>query len=516
MYGDRYVSRGDRDLRVDYRQDSGESRIRFWWELAPPTPTPTLTATPRATVAPSLPSLVLMPASGPVSTTINVVGTGWPFSATVFVAVAEPSGPSAEALNAEQVAQVARQASAGAKATGFITDSAGRFEGSLSLPTGQGWESRTRALVVAYTGDFASTAVAQFAITAAPRPSIALDPSSGPVGTAITVRGFHWPDGVGIFIALTRSGGALSAVESGADGAAITPANGLFETTVTVPSGQGWEDEPEAIVVAYAADFEASAVAHFTIVPAPPTLVPAPSPTPDRPRIEVAPAQVAVGTTATVTGTGWPLETEVFLTLVKGADAENVARLAVADQGAAAVTDLAGSFVASIVLPEGQDWESEAGGLIVGYTADYKWARSAPFQVAAPSPQPSPAVLLTATATASTEDTLTSTPPITAATSAAPARETTQPRETPTDAETAALSPTAVQGEAVVPASTATSTPTPLPTDTPTPTSTATPLPTDTPTATSTATPLPTDTPTSTPHVPTTRRRHLDRHAAAD
>ena len=46
-----------------------------------------------------------------------------------------------------------------------MVDANGHFEGTIELPSGQGWEGKTDVLVIAYTADFSVTAAANFQIT---------------------------------------------------------------------------------------------------------------------------------------------------------------------------------------------------------------------------------------------------------------------------------------------------------------------------------------------------------------
>ena len=103
-------------------------------------------------------------------------------------------------------------------------------------------------------------------------PSLALSPSQGGVGTPILVRGSHWPAGQSVALTFAQSqpgmtkiqidpGMTVSTVTAGPDGA--------FETTVTLSEGQGWEAQPQALVVAYTADFSETSVTPFVITSEP-------------------------------------------------------------------------------------------------------------------------------------------------------------------------------------------------------------------------------------------------------
>ena len=80
-----------------------------------------------------------------------------------------------------------------------ITPVDGYFETTIELPAGEGWESESEAIVVAYTADFTVSAVAEFTIEepspgptqeapAAP-PSLGVMPSQVTVGSTMTVSG---------------------------------------------------------------------------------------------------------------------------------------------------------------------------------------------------------------------------------------------------------------------------------------------------------------------------------------
>ncbi len=196
-----------------------------------------------------------------------------------------------------------------------MVDPNGHFEGSIELPSGQGWEGKTDALVIAYTSDFAVTAAADFGITTKIVPIIELDPPSGPVGTNITVHGFNWPDGSQVLLTLSKGTTLSLQPRAKMTAAAITPVGGEFTSNIELPTGQGWEGQTAAVVVAYTTDFKTSAVAQFAIVepepPQPTATLPAPA------SIQASPNPVEIGADITVTGEGWPAGAPVQLTLAK-------------------------------------------------------------------------------------------------------------------------------------------------------------------------------------------------------
>lgn len=99
-------------------------------------------------------------------------------------------------------------------------------------------------------------------------PSLALSPSQGGVGTAIVVKGSHWPAGQSVALTFAQSQPGMTQVQIDPGMTVATVAagpDGSFETTVALPEGQGWETQPQALVVAYTADFSETSVTPFVI-----------------------------------------------------------------------------------------------------------------------------------------------------------------------------------------------------------------------------------------------------------
>ena len=304
---DKFLEDEENDLRVEYYNHRGDAVIHVWWTRLDDktrTPTPTRTATPTITPTPS-PTPVLgppledaliipVPASGLVGTTVTVAGQNWPAGSTVFLTLADPGNAA--------VASIAQKASG----SGFLVDAQGRFTGSIVIPTGQGWEGKAEALIVAYTGDLQVSALATFTITTIPPTpaapaTIQLSPPSGAVGTDIAVFGFNWPPGAEVFVTLANPVAQSVQVMKSAQGGGVTVGqNGEFQTQIEVPAGQGWENQESLLVVAFTSDVEVTASASFAIIQptetvpvklqAGPTSTPSPTGTPEAPAPTATPA----------------------------------------------------------------------------------------------------------------------------------------------------------------------------------------------------------------------------------
>ena len=114
-------------------------------------------------------------------------------------------------------------------------------------------------------------------------PAIVLEPTSGPVGTPVTVRGEGWNAGSMVLIYLMAPGETEPPVYAVAS--SVADSEGRFTTGVVVPSEPRWENQGLATVIARAADSGAAARALFgvssqtqptetPIVPAEPTATP--------------------------------------------------------------------------------------------------------------------------------------------------------------------------------------------------------------------------------------------------
>jgi hypothetical protein len=95
-------------------------------------------------------------------------------------------------------------------------------------------------------------------------PAIVLEPTAGPVGTSVTVRGEGWNAGSMILIYLVAPGEMETT--SYAVAGPIADLEGRFTAGFVFPPEPRWEDRDLATVIARAADSGASAQALFNIV----------------------------------------------------------------------------------------------------------------------------------------------------------------------------------------------------------------------------------------------------------
>ena len=99
-------------------------------------------------------------------------------------------------------------------------------------------------------------------------PSIALSPPQGVVGTSIVVNGAGWPaeQNVSLSLAKTQPGTASVQIDPKLSAVTVTTGpDGKFQAGIVLPAGQGWEGLPDALVVAFSADFSKTAVARFAL-----------------------------------------------------------------------------------------------------------------------------------------------------------------------------------------------------------------------------------------------------------
>jgi len=95
-------------------------------------------------------------------------------------------------------------------------------------------------------------------------PAIALEPTTGPVGTRVTVQGEGWNMGSMVLIYLVAPG-EMEIPAYGVSGA-VVDLEGRFTASFVFPSETRWENQDRATVIARAADSGASAQALFNIV----------------------------------------------------------------------------------------------------------------------------------------------------------------------------------------------------------------------------------------------------------
>jgi hypothetical protein len=128
-------------------------------------------------------------------------------------------------------------------------------------------------------------------------PSIALEPTAGPIGTSITVRGEGWNAGGMVVIYLMAPGERETPVYGVAG--SVADLEGRFAASFVFPSEPRWENRKLATVIARAADSGASAQTTFDIV----------SP-PDQPtETPVTPGEPTATASPTPTDEGEPVET---------------------------------------------------------------------------------------------------------------------------------------------------------------------------------------------------------------
>jgi hypothetical protein len=94
-------------------------------------------------------------------------------------------------------------------------------------------------------------------------PAIVLEPTSGPVGTPVTIRGEGWNAGSMVLIYLMAPGETEPPVYAVAS--SVADSEGRFTTGVVVPSEPRWENQGLATIIARAADSGAAARALFGV-----------------------------------------------------------------------------------------------------------------------------------------------------------------------------------------------------------------------------------------------------------
>jgi thermopsin len=200
------------------------------------------------------------PSLGPVGALVTVTGTG--FSASTMLASLGFDGVTISACSSGSL----------------VTTATGSFSCTLTVPSG------TTSATVTATDAGGQVARGVFFVTT---PIIAVLPSQGPVGAAVLLVGAGFS--VSSTVRLVFDGAGVS----GCVGGSLTTSRlGLFECTLTVPSGTS-----STLVTATDVGGRVAS-AHFAVT---------------TPKITVSPSQGPVGATVTVAGTGFSEGSRVAL-----------------------------------------------------------------------------------------------------------------------------------------------------------------------------------------------------------
>ena len=217
------LTTGSHDLRVDYYEHLGGAAIRVSWELVSPTKTPTRTPTRTPTNTPTKTPTASPPATA--TATAKSTPTSTPTDTPVATATAT--------------------ATSTATATPTDTPVATATHTHTATPT--------------------DTPVVPTHTPPSAEPAIALDPGSGPIGVPFEVRGRGWPAGetVNVLLALPiPNAPAPSPVAQ-----VTSNGSGRFTVELAIPTGQGWEGLPAAVVLAQSPDVEHEARARYRLLP---------------------------------------------------------------------------------------------------------------------------------------------------------------------------------------------------------------------------------------------------------
>lgn len=370
--GVREVGKGNRDLWVEYFERTGDARITVWWEREAATATPsntptkaptvTVTTTPVPTDTPTVPpqttehSISLSPSEGGVGTSIVVRGTGWPAGGTVSLTLAKPQ-PGATSLEIQPQADAMR----------IVVGADGGFETSLVVPAGQGWESESEVLVVAYTADYTKTAVARFAIVPGQvqptdTPTATEEPTPGPPAEAPT----DTPTAT-----IEAPAEEPTATAEPSQEPTNTPEAPVEEPTETAEPEEQEEPTGEAVE-------EPVEETQPTDTPAP-TESPTETPVPQAPVISVVPISGTIGITVTVYGQGWPIDNPVGFALAQPVS-EGPPEVLMPLPDTVEVT-AQGLFTKPLWLPAVPGWETLNSVWVFAQTADQQYQAMKPYTI---------------------------------------------------------------------------------------------------------------------------------------
>ena len=280
---------------------------------------------------------------------LRISGQHWPAGQSVLITLSHGTD--------KNKMQVNPNAAIGKTAVGKD----GRFEARVAIPAGQGWEDAGDILIVVFTEDANYAATTPFKVVVQYKPTLGLEPQTAAIGEQVALTGDNWPPRSQVRVAVIRANQPVNIRALGPGWATTQVGDDRhFQIGIALPPGQGWEQETQARVVAYTADFRYSAAAPLgiqapqptampekpppppeqpTVAPqpteAPPTAAPTkaksapPKPTPSKPNqkattvpaqarhavLAVSPMSGTVGITITVQGQGWPAGRQVNLTV---------------------------------------------------------------------------------------------------------------------------------------------------------------------------------------------------------
>jgi hypothetical protein len=285
---------GETDLRVEYFENRGGARVRFWWDRIGDGPEEV--EDPFADVNPS---------SAPPGASLAVTGGRFPANTQVcayFGALVRASAVSADPV----------------RAGCGVTDSRGNYRFQITAPAT--WPDGSpiapgQLTVVVATDDFGTEATDTFELQAPPppvssEPYLDVNPSSGEPGTPVTLSGGGFPPNTRIDVYLARivSAAAQAQDEPESYASATTDGQGNFRFGFTIPDE--WADSDDAVddgklvVIVATPGFGVQASDTFDFFREVP-----------RPSINLSPSAGTAGTPITVSGGGFPDDTPVSVYL---------------------------------------------------------------------------------------------------------------------------------------------------------------------------------------------------------
>ena len=186
--GDIQLTEGRHTVRVEYYERTVQAFIKLSWVKLPlPAASPTAittagptaaqttalsTATPTPIALPGTPTraepaISLRPASGPIGRPFDVIGQAWPANETITLYLGTTEQEAGELAPVGQV----------------VADDAGNFTSQVTVPAGQGWEGRGRALIMAIDRSTNKVATGEYALEPA-LPTQPMDATASPTATA--------------------------------------------------------------------------------------------------------------------------------------------------------------------------------------------------------------------------------------------------------------------------------------------------------------------------------------------
>jgi PKD repeat protein len=235
-------------------------------------------AAQQATPNEAVPTISLVPAAGPIGTTVIVQGAGWPDGSTILIHLMTPTDKEIPAF----------------AVAAAIADQTGRFTADFVFPAEARWAGQTAATIIAQTSSGGTMAAANFALvgqgiptTVVPAisatPTATVEPT--PIATLVVQPPAATPQPVSPTLIVTTNLNVRSGPGAAYALIGLLPAGQSAEITGRSPDGGWWQIKFSGVAAGFgwvsAKYVTAQNVSNVPVVQVPPLpIAPTPTPTP--------------------------------------------------------------------------------------------------------------------------------------------------------------------------------------------------------------------------------------------